>query len=331
MKVTSLDLNLLIVLDAVLEEGSVTAAAHRLNLSVPAASRALGRLRTAFADPLLVRSSRGMKPTAHALALRPRVRALVEDAQNLLGPAEEDTVATLRRAFAVLAPEDLIGCFGSDLLTRMRAEAPGVQLRLLSEGRAADEGATVREGAADIAISVNTPKEADLRSEGLVREPLLGVVRAGHPLSHGHVTAARFAAWEHIVVSRHGRLHTATDRLLEAEGVRRTVAASVPDFTTALRLIATSDLVGIAPAALARNLADQLQLALFPVPLDLKPLRISLLWHPRRENDPSHQWLLTRIREAAGRPAGRHGAGSSTPRRVPAQEGAHPVQRGTCP
>ncbi|MBO1416668.1 LysR family transcriptional regulator, partial [Streptomyces sp. FH025] len=241
MKVTSLDLNLLVVLDAVLEEGGVTAAARRLDLSVPAVSRALGRLRTAFADPLLVRTGRGMEPTAHALALRPRVRALVEDAQNLLGPAEGDTVAELRRVLTVLAPEDLVACFGTDLLTRVRAEAPGVQLRFLSEGRAADEGGTLREGAAELAISVNAPKEAGLRTEGLVREPLLGVVRAGHPLSRGETTTARFTAWDHVVVSRHGRLRTAADRLLEAEGTPRTVAASVPDFTTALRLVATSD------------------------------------------------------------------------------------------
>ncbi|MFE7591016.1 LysR family transcriptional regulator, partial [Kitasatospora sp. NPDC057512] len=291
MKVTSLDLNLLVILDAVLEEGSVTAAARRLDLSAPAVSRALGRLRTAFADPLLVRSSRGLKPTAYALALRPRVRALVEDARNLLGPAEEDAPAAWRRSFTVLAPEDLIGSFGTDLLTLVRAEAPGVQLRLLGGGRAADEGAAVREGAADVAIGVNASKEADLRSEGLVREPLLGVVRAGHPLSSGEVTTARFAAWDHVVVSRHGRLRTVVDRLLEAEGARRTVAASVPGFTAALRLIAAGDLVGIAPAALAGRLADSLELVAFPVPLEVKPLRVSMLWHPRHDDDPSHRWL----------------------------------------
>lgn len=309
MKVTSLDLNLLVVLDAVLEEGGVTAAARRLDLSVPAVSRALGRLRTAFADPLLVRSGRGLEPTAQALALRPRVRALVEDAQHLLGPAEGDVPAALRRAFTVLAPEDLVAGFGADLLARVRAEAPGVQLRFLSEGRAADEGAAVRESAADVAIGVNTPKEADLRVEGLVREPLVGVVRAGHPLGADGVTPARFAAWEHVVVSRHGRLRTAVDRRLEAEGVRRTVAASVPDFTTALRLVAAGDLVGIAPAALARNLAGPLRLATFAPPFELKPLRVSLLWHPRRDGDPAHRWLLDRLREAAGRTTGRPGGG----------------------
>ncbi|MFE4356381.1 LysR family transcriptional regulator [Kitasatospora sp. NPDC056800] len=301
MKVTSLDLNLLVILDAVLEEGSVTGAARRLDLSAPAVSRALGRLRTAFGDPLLVRSSRGLKPTAHALALRPRVRALVEDARNLLGPAEEDAPAAWCRSFTVLAPEDLIGCFGTDLLALVRAEAPGVQLRFLGEGRAADEGAAVREGTADVAIAVNASREADLRSEGLVREPLLGVVRAGHPLSSGEVTAARFAAWEHVVVSRHGRLRTAVDRLLEAEGVRRTVAASVPGFATALRLVAAGDLVGIVPAALAGRLADPLELVTFPVPLDVKPLRVSMLWHPRHDDDPAHRWLRARVREAAGR------------------------------
>lgn len=298
MKVTSLDLNLLVVLDAVLEEGSVTGAARQLNLSVPAVSRALGRLRSAFDDPLLLRTSRGMEPTAQAVALRPRIRALVAAAQDLLEPAENDA---LSRTFTVLAPQDLIAGYGADLLALVRRENPAVQLRFLADARATAVDAELRDGTADVAISVNPSMYTDLRTAGLTRTPCTAVVRAGHPLTAGEVTPARFADFEHVVVSRRGRLRTAADRLLEEHGLRREVVTAVPDFTTALRLIAGSDLVGIVPALLAHGLAAPLGVTPCPLPLPLKPLRVTLLWHPRRDRDVAHAWLRDRIQELADR------------------------------
>ncbi|MFI1916410.1 LysR family transcriptional regulator [Nocardia sp. NPDC020380] len=298
MKVASLDLNLLVVLDAVLEEGSVTGAARQLNLSVPAVSRALGRLRSAFDDPLLLRTSRGMEPTAQAVALRPRIRALVAAAQDLLEPAEPDT---LSRTFTVLASQDLIAGYGTDLLTLLRKENPAVQVRFLADGRATAVDAELRDGSADVAISVNPSMYTDLRSEGLTRTPYTAVVRIGHPLTSGEVTPARFAAFEHVVVSRRGRLRTAADRFLEQQELQRQVVTAAPDFTTALRLVADGDLVGIVPELLARGLAAPLGLALCPVPLPLKPLRVTLLWHPRRDHDAAHSLLRARIQDLAAR------------------------------
>ena len=299
MKVSSLDLNLLIVLDTLLDEGSVTGTARRLNLSIPATSRALGRLRQAFGDPLLVRAGRGLQPTATALALRPRIRALVDDAQALLESGTDTGVSRLSRSFTVLVPEDLATVFGAGLLARVRSDAPGVQLRFLSEGRGADEGAALRDGAADVAVVVNARKEAGLLAEGLVRERMVGVVRAGHAWAGRAVTAADFAAGEHILVSRTGRLHSAIDSLLGEQGLRRTVAASAPGYVSCLHMVGGSDLVAVAPAAVVAALRGSFALHVFDVPLQLKPLRVSQLWHPRHEADRAQQWLRACIRELA--------------------------------
>ncbi|MVU78289.1 LysR family transcriptional regulator [Nocardia sp. ET3-3] len=296
MKVTSLDLNLLVVLDAVLEEGSVTAAARQLNLSVPAVSRALGRLRTSFDDPLLVRTRRGMEPTAQAIALRPRVRALVAAAEGILEPREPDA---LSRPFTVLAPHDLIAAYGTQLITRLREQNPAAQVRFLADSRGTAADAELREGTADVAIVVNASAHNDLRAEGLMRVPYTVAVRTGHPLTSEPVTPPRLAAFPHVVVSRRGRLRTATDRLLENHGLHRETAATTPDFTTALHLTADTDLLTIAPTPLARTLATPLGLTLHPLPLPLKPLRVSLLWHPRRDTDPAHKLLRTHILELA--------------------------------
>lgn len=285
-----MDLNLLVVLDAVLEEASVSRAAQRLNMSVPAVSRALGRLRAMLGDPLMVRSGRGLQPTATAVDLKPRVRALIDQARALTGGGP----ARAARTFTIIAPADVIAVAGAALLARVAADAPGTQLRLLGAGRAADEAGAVRDGLADAAIAINAAKHADLHSQGLVREPLTIAVRAGHDLAAGPVTLARLAAWPHVLTSGNGRLHTALDAALAEAGHARAVACTVPDFGCALHLAAASDLVAIAPLALVTRL-QAVGLATADFPLPRKSLRVSLLWHPRHHHDPAHQRLRAHI------------------------------------
>jgi DNA-binding transcriptional LysR family regulator len=301
VKVTALDLNLLVVLDVVLEEGSVSRAASRLNMSVPAVSRALGRLRAALGDPLMVRSGRGLQPTATALDLKPRVRALVVQAHALLDAGTAAPHA-LNRTFTVLAPAEAIASAGALLLDRVAAEAPGVKLRFLPAGPAADEAEAVRDGTADLAISVNAGKHADLHAKGLVREPMTAVVRAGHDLATGRVTPSSFSAWPHLLTSRRGRLASSLDSALAELGHPRTVACCVPDFLTGLHLAGTTDLVAIAPARLVARFATRLSLTQIEAPVPLRQLRVSQLWHPRHHDDPAHQWLRRHVAGTAAIP-----------------------------
>jgi DNA-binding transcriptional LysR family regulator len=286
-----MDLNLLVVLDVVLEEESVSRAASRLNMSVPAVSRALGRLRAALGDPLLIRSGRGLQPTAAAVDLKPRVRALIDQARTLTSRDTSDET----RTFTIMAPADIIAAAGAGLLGQVAADSPATRLRFLGTDRATDEADAVREGTADAAVSVNAAKHAGLHSRGLVREPLTAVVRTGHDLASGPVTAERFAAWPHVMTSRHGRLRSAADTALASLGHPRTVACSVPDFATALQLASTSDLIAIAPVSLVTGLHAAPGLAAIDAPLPLRPLRVSLLWHPRQHQDPAHQLLRSHI------------------------------------
>jgi DNA-binding transcriptional LysR family regulator len=303
VKVSALDLNLLVVLDVVLEEGSVSRAASRLNMSVPAVSRALGRLRVALGDPLMVRSGRGLQPTATALDLKPRVRALVDQARTLLDTGTA-TPHAFARAFTVLAPPDTIASSGALLLERVAAEAPGVELRFLAAGPTAAEPEAVRDGTADLTVSVNAGKHADLHAQGLVREPLTAVVRAGHDLAEGPVTSPRFAAWPHVMTSRRGRLASSLDPALAELGHPRTVACCVPDFLTSLHLAGTTDLVAIAPVRLVAQFGTALGVIPIESPVPLRQLRVSQLWHPRHHHDPAHQWLRRHVAETAALPYG---------------------------
>lgn len=138
------DLNLLVTLDVLLDEGSVAGAARRLGLSPSAMSRSLARLRTTTGDPLLVRAGRGLVPTPRALELRERVPALVRDAEAVLRPAEEPDLATLSRTFTLRTSEGFVENFGPGLIARAAAEAPLVRLRFVPKP---DKGATpLREG-----------------------------------------------------------------------------------------------------------------------------------------------------------------------------------------
>ncbi|MFJ9608366.1 LysR family transcriptional regulator [Kitasatospora sp. NPDC101176] len=295
MQLSSLDLNLLVVLDALLEEGSVTRAAQRLNLSVPATSRALGRLRRALQDPLLVRSGRGLRPTAAAVDLRPRLRLWLEQAEELL----DRQARPLERGLTVLAPQDLIVTRSADLLTRLAATAPAAELRLLATDGGRDGAEAVRDGTADLAVVVNAAKYPDLRSLGLVRAGLTAAVRAGHPLTRGELTPERFAAAGHVLVSRSGRPDDAADRELREAGHPRTVRCVVPGFLAALHLVGRTDLVTVAPDALVRELADTAGVVPVPAPLRLRPLRVTLLWHPRRDQDPLLRLLRDTLTELA--------------------------------
>ncbi|MET9609523.1 LysR family transcriptional regulator [Streptomyces sp. NPDC006512] len=289
------DLNLLIALDALLEEGSVGGAADRLNLSSPAMSRTLARIRRALGDPVLVRSGRVMVPTPRALAVRAEVHELVSRARAVLTPAGEIDPAGLERVFTVQADESLVVRLGAPLLTRVRAEAPGVSLRFLGEGP--QDVRYLREGLADLELGNIADPSPETRIEPLLTDRFVGVARAGHPLLDDAVTVARFAAADHLNYSRRGRFAGPIDTALAGQGRTRRVVAVYPTFASALLALLDTDLVGILGDRVHSATARRFGLATFPIPLDLPALELSLAWHPRYAADPAHTWLRGLVAE----------------------------------
>ncbi|WP_329586511.1 LysR family transcriptional regulator [Kitasatospora sp. NBC_01250] len=296
MRVTqsNLDLNLLLALDVLIEESSVRGAAARLHLSEPAMSRTLGRIRAALGDPVLVRAGRGMVPTPGALAIHADVRELVERARALFLSTGHTDVRTALRTFTAIAYDGLPAMLLPALLARVRAEAPGVRLRFLTEGHQDDP--VLREGVADLEIGVIDNQLPEVRVEHLYDERMVGVVRAGHPLLAAAVTPERFAAAEHLIVSRRARMQGPVDRALRDLGLTRTVCATVGSLSSSLFVLRETDLVGLIPGQ-NRALAQALDLTTFPLPLPLPPLPFGMAWHPRHDADTTHRWLRTAVRE----------------------------------
>jgi DNA-binding transcriptional LysR family regulator len=258
-------------------------------------SRTLGRIRQALGDPVLVRSGRSMVPTPRALEVRAEVHELVERAHAVFTTGGRVDPGSLERVFTLQANDAIASVFAAPLLARIRDEAPGVTLRFVGEGPQDNRG--VREGTADLELGVVHEVPADMIREPVLRDRMVAAVRAGHPLAHGPVTAERFAAADHLVISRRGRMAGPIDALLAGLGLRRRVVASAPTYTSALFILRGTDLVGLVAERQHGLFAGGLGLVTFPVPLDLEPLEISQLWHRRYAADAAHAWLRRCVRE----------------------------------
>jgi len=282
------DLNLLVTLDVLLAEGSVTRAGRRLGLSPSAMSRALARLRATTGDPLLVRAGRGLVPTPRAVELRERVAGLVQEAEAVLRPAEAPDLRTLVRTFTLRTSEGFVENFGAALIARVAEEAPRVRLRFVTKPD--KDSGPLRAGAVDLETGVVEPTTGpELRAQALFRDRLVGVVRAGHPLGRGRVTPARYAGGRHISVSRDGYERGPIDEALGALGLEREVVTVVGGFATAVGLARASDLVASVPERHTANLRDGMRS--FPLPVATPEFTVSLLWHPRLDADPAHRWM----------------------------------------
>ncbi|MBV4458969.1 LysR family transcriptional regulator [Pseudomonas sp. COR58] len=288
------DLNLLITLDVLLSEGSVARAAERLRLSPSAMSRALARLRDTTGDPLLVRAGRGLVPTPRALALREQVSRLVQETEAVLRPVQALDLSQLQRTFTLRSSDGFVETFGAALLARIASEAPGVRLRFLQ--KADQDSAPLREGRVDLETAVvGTRTDDTLHSRILFEDRWVGVVRAGHPLASGKVSAKRFATGAHVHVSRHGRETGLVDDALHAQGLAREIVTLVGGFSAALALVRDSELVATVPERHTGSLRADLHS--FSLPVTLPPLTVSMLWHPRMDADPAHRWLRDCVRQ----------------------------------
>ena len=287
------DFNLLAALNALLAEGSVAGAAKVLGLSDSAMSRTLLRLRAATGDPLLVRAGRRLVATPHATALSERVRTITGEVRSVLRPAARELdLASLERTFTIRANEGFVGAFAARLVGALTEAAPGVRLRFAPKP---DKGVqSLRDGLIDLEIGVLGDTGPEIMIQSLFQDRFVGVVRQGHPLASGTVTASRYAACGHVVASRRGLMRGPVDDALEALGLQRRVMVVVPSFPAAMAVSATSNLVGLVTSSFVR--AEQTgmngtPMHCFALPVRTDAITVSQMWHPRANADPPHQWL----------------------------------------
>jgi DNA-binding transcriptional LysR family regulator len=297
-------LGLLVSLDALLQEGSVTQAARRVGLSTAAMSHTLARIRERLGDPVLVRSGRGMVLTPRAEALRPRVHSVVAEARATLEPERPFVARELARTFVVHVTDYVLTVLGLVVDRLLRDEAPAACLRFVPNSP--DDPALLRDGGSDLAVGIYGDLPQEMRSRQLLTDRFVCVVRNGHPVATRRLTLPQFVALSHIQVAPRSKPGGYLDDVLRQRGLSRNVARAVPYFGTALQLTAQTDYVLTVSERIARKLAPALGLTVLEAPLELRPYALSLVWHPRFDGDAGHRFLRDVFTRAAREAAGDH-------------------------
>jgi DNA-binding transcriptional LysR family regulator len=290
--VSTVDLNLLKLFEALVRERSVTQAGLRLGLSQPAASRALGRLRTMLGDRLVVRGKLGLELTPRGEALAGPVAKLLEDARGIVSPAVFDPASATGR-ITIAAHDHLSLVVLAGMIARFERHAPALSLHVAQP--AGDNVRLIEQGAADLALGIFEALPGSFHRRGLYADSFVCVARSDHPGVVEGLSLERYLALRHIAVTISGVGESAVDLALSTLGLTRHVALRVPHFLAAAMLVADSDMILTLPSRLAHLLAKKLPLALLDLPLQLAPLSPAMIWHERFHRDPAHIWVRQQL------------------------------------
>jgi DNA-binding transcriptional LysR family regulator len=293
MNLRRIDLNLLVVFEAVVAEGSVSRAARRLHLSQPALSHSLARLREAFGDPILVRHGRGMEATAVALAALPEVRAILAQVSRVFSHAGRFDPARSERTVHLGVSDYATVAVLPKVFARIRREAPALRLHLHHAGRT-DVPGLLRAGQLDLALGVFNTLTADLASMPLLEEPYLCAMAGARPPK----TQQEYLDAEHLNVLVSGDTLGLVDEALARRGLARRIVLTVPHFAAAPALLAGTGLVYTGPAGFLKQAGMARALRCAPVPLELPPFRTQLAWPLRTQDDEALRWLRSCFSEA---------------------------------
>lgn len=296
----SVDLNLLVALDALLDERSVRGAARRLHLTPPAMSHQLRRIRDLLDDEVLVRAGRGMVATPRAEALIEPVRALLAQAQQVLESPARFSPESSQRAFRLVCTDHVATVLLPIVEQLLAQEAPGVDMHLCPVLPEMME--QLRTGAVDVAIRVVESTLSGLRAHTLFDERYVTVVRQDHPRLRGPgVTLDEFLAEAHVLVAPGGVARGPIDALLEAAGRERRIARTRPNFLSALWLVCESDMVLTVGRRVVEAVAERLPVRVLPTPLPVEDYELSMLWHPRLDGSVADLWFRELLQRAASR------------------------------
>lgn len=291
MILVSIDLNLLLVFDAIMQEKNVTRAGHRIGMSQPAMSNALNRLRYHLKDELFVRSSEGMLPTPRAVELSAPIR-------SALDPTEFDpSIST--RTFTIGTNDYCVSILIPKLAAAMQKDAPNINIRLMSSAGHTFEMLDSQE--IDFGISAISEIPDRYGNEICIEDKYVLLMRKDHPLSKGKITNERFANARHMVISPRGETHGFVDDDLAKINMKRTIAMIVNHFSSAPSILANSDLILTAPKRIADTFAPLYSLTTRPAPFTGEKTfsTVKLVWHKKLANHSGHIWFREYLQNVA--------------------------------
>ena len=285
----SQDLNLLVIFDAIMTEGSITRAAESLNITQPAVSNAVGRMREIWKDDLFIKDGRNITPTLFAQNLWVKVKEPLEEIDDAINPKGFDP-STSRRTFRIAATDLMVDLVWADLRHRLEQDAPNVSIQTvpytISNGETVLNRASV-----DILIGANDLMPPMKTSELLVDLEYVCVMNPEHELATGNLTLERFVAADHLLVSLSGDVRGYTDMVLAEHGLQRRVAMTINNFASATKILRESTLVCVLPSVTVRPFIDSGTLLSRRLPIPVPGPKLSLFWHKRSDREPGNIWL----------------------------------------
>ncbi len=293
MDIQRLDLNLLVTLEALLAERNVTRAARRLNISQPALSARLARLREVLGDPLLLPAQRGMIPTRRATELQAPLHEALEGVRRVIGDGAPIDPCRAQATVVIAASDYVQYSLLMRLSCVLRTEASEIRIawRTLE---VAMLGAQLERGEVDLALTTPEHFPVSMRMSQLYVERYVVIVRRGHPVVQDTLDLDMFCSLDHVVVSlQGGGFVGATDLALEAIGRRRHVALSTSGFLIVPEIVARSDMIAIVPQRIAEDQSDRLRV--LEPPLAVPGFVIASVWHDRATRHPVQRWLRHRL------------------------------------
>jgi DNA-binding transcriptional LysR family regulator len=303
MDIRSVDLNLLVIFDAMARLRSVNRTAEAVGLSQPATSGALARLRAVFDDALFVRTGSQMEPTPRALELAPAVHRVVQAIESEILQQVGFEPATAERSFTILTPDIGEVVFLPGVLRRLRQEAPHVRLRALSRPRAAAAEA-LEKGQADLAVGYFPDlQKTNYFQQALFKSSYACIACARNESVAGKLTLKQYLAAHHVVVLPDGREHL-LDRFLAEKGWQRKVTLELSHFMSLVALLPGSDLVATVPQDIATAVGRLVPLKTLELPFRPPQLQVQQFWHRRAQHDPANRWLRGLFHEVNRRDSG---------------------------
>ncbi len=289
MDIRSIDLNLLLVFDAMIEHRSVTRAAEAIGLSQPAMSAAVARLRRLFDDPLFVKTGAEMRATPRAAALAPAIRHVMDTVKTEILQPQSFNAGTAERTFTLLTPDIGEINFLPPLVSRFSALAPGLSLKTLTMPRHVAAEA-LESGEAELAIGYYPDlHKAGFFQQKLFQNPHVCILRTEHPAVGKSISLQQYLELPHATV-RPGREHL-FEEFLQRKGLKRRVLIETSHFASLLPIIESSDLIATVPADLAQMFVRHAAIRIVEVPLQAPSIEVHQFWHQRFHKDPANVWL----------------------------------------
>lgn len=303
MNLQTIDLNLLVAFEALMEERNVTRAAKRLGLSQPAMSNALARLRRTLGDPLLVKMPGGMSPTPAAQALIGPIRASLAHLRAALEDKPAFDPASSNRTFHLLANDYAETALLGHLIRAIRVVSRDVGLRVhRPQNIFQAPSAAALSASLDFAVGFFPDLlslEHGIQSTVLWEEENACIASASHPSIRGKLSIRQYASAHHAAVFYKPEGPGVIDNILEQKGLARRSVLYVPHFNSVPFVVASTDLIATVPARLAERFRKHLKLQVLPLPFAMPPFRLTLVWHERFQSDAAHEWLRSLIRKVS--------------------------------